>query len=81
MNKNTRLRDAIFEQNLTQQAVADNTGVRPEYLSMAINGRMFLNQAQRRRIAIFLGLPERDLFPVEIHLEEVAHQLNQGVCG
>jgi transcriptional regulator with XRE-family HTH domain len=76
--KNTRLRDAIFEKDLTQKIVANETGIRAEYLSMAINGKMFLNRTQRRRIAVFLGRPENELFPVETHFESVAHELGLG---
>ena len=81
MEKNTRLKGAIFEQNLTQRELAAGTGIREEYISMSVNGRMILNRTQRRRIAGFLGRPEPELFPVETHLESVAHELNPGTCG
>ena len=79
--KNTRLRDAIWGQNLTQKKVATETGLRPEHLSMAVNGKMFLNRDQRRKIAVFLGRPENELFPIETHLDTVAHELGAGTCG
>ena len=73
--KNTKLRDAIFEQDLTQQMVANETGIPPAHLSMAINGKMFLNRPQRLKIAVLLGKPEAELFPVENHLEAIASEL------
>ena len=79
--KNTRLKEVIWQKNLTQKRVAVETGVRPEHLSMAVNGKLLLNRAQRLKIAVFLGMPESELFPIETHLQEVAHKLNPGVCG
>ena len=79
--KNTRLRDAIFEKDLTQKIVADETGIRAEYLSMSINGKMLLNRNQRRKIAVYLARPEKELFPVETHLETIAHELDAESCG
>ena len=45
-----------------------------------VNGKIYLDQNDRRKIAAFLGQPMNDLFPIETHLDEVAHELNPGTC-
>jgi len=81
MEKNTRLKGAIFEQNLTQRKLAAGTGIREEYISMSVNGRMLLTRDQRRKIAVFLRRPENELFQIETHVDTVAHELVAGTCG
>jgi len=78
--KNLRLRAAIWELNFTQKQVAEGTGIPPEHLSMSVNGKYLLSPDQRHKVAEFLGRSEGELFPVETHLDTVAHELGAGSC-
>ena len=37
--------------------------------------RMFLREAERRKIAVYLGLPMDELFPIEAHLDNLSRQM------
>lgn len=62
MTRNIRLKSAIFEARLTQKAVARKAGISESWLSMAINGRLVLDESQKNRIADVLGRSKTELF-------------------
>ena len=60
--KLAKLKMAIFESALSQAAIAKVAGIAISTLSQAINGRVNLTDAERRRIADVLGVAVGDLF-------------------
>jgi len=62
MTKNLKLKIAIIEAGLTQKEVAKKAGLTEECLSMAVNGRFNLNEAEKTRVAWAIGKPPEELF-------------------
>jgi len=59
---NVKLRNAIFEEGLTQKAVAAECGIPESVVSMIVNGKYVPDDHQKRRIAQTLGKYESELF-------------------
>lgn len=62
MDKRVKFRNVLFKNNLTQRDVSKGAKVPEVYISQFVNGRYNLDEAQRMKIAKFLGMPEGDLF-------------------
>ena len=56
MERNMKLKAAIFKFGVSQRKLARKARVPESYLSQAINGRYILDERQRRRIASALGV-------------------------
>jgi hypothetical protein len=62
MQKNIKLKVAIFESGKTSKQVAIEAGISPSFLSMATTGRYIMDRNQKRNIAKVLGKDTQDLF-------------------
>jgi transcriptional regulator with XRE-family HTH domain len=57
-----KLKVAFIEAGRTQKEVAREIGINEGLLSLAVNGRYLLDEGQKRKLAIALGKPVKDLF-------------------
>jgi transcriptional regulator with XRE-family HTH domain len=62
MKKNSKLRERIFKQGMTQKAFAERVGLPASLISMIIHGRYAPSQAQEERLAAALGKERERLF-------------------
>jgi len=62
MNKNSKLKVALFEKGTNQETLSAQTGIPRSYISLAINGKFNLNQKQKTKIAKALNLDVKELF-------------------
>jgi transcriptional regulator with XRE-family HTH domain len=65
MNKNNKLRQVLFEAEMTQRELADRTNIPEAYISFYIHGRFILDTDQKRIIAKVLKKPQKELFEDE----------------
>lgn len=59
---NSKLREAIFNEGLTQTRLAEMANIPRQYISLHINGRFVLTNTQEKRIAAALSRPISELF-------------------
>jgi len=57
-----KLKMAIFENGLSQRALAKMTGIHESIISMAVQGKYNLDRIQRAKISKAIGKSERTLF-------------------
>jgi hypothetical protein len=62
MTRNLKLKIAIIESGKTQKEVANESGIHPSLLSMAINGRYNLTEPEKYAVAQTIGLHVEDVF-------------------
>ena len=62
IKRNGILKRAIFESNMTQRAIARQTGIPESQLSLAIHGKFILDSVQKARIAEVLQRSQTDIF-------------------
>ena len=62
IEKNSKLKLAIFEQDISQAELAQKTGIAESVLSMAINGRYNLKPEQKENIAETIGRDVSEIF-------------------
>ena len=62
LNKNVKLRNALFLSDITQAQLAGTTGVPRQYISSHINGRWIFPDEEKNLIAKALQMPVEQLF-------------------
>lgn len=62
MKKNSKLKTAIFDSDLTLRELSEKSGVPMSYISMACQGRMNLTGDEEAAISTALALPVGQLF-------------------
>ena len=62
IERNVKLKAAIFESGHTSREIAEKAGIHPSFLSMATTGRYILDDRQKARVAKVLGKKTKDLF-------------------
>ena len=62
IQKNAKLKAAIFESGHTSREIAEKAGIHPSFLSMAKTGRYILDDRKKARIASVLGKSVKDVF-------------------
>ena len=56
MKKNINLKMALFTEGITQNELANQTGIPRSYISQAIHGRYILDDIQKLQICEILGV-------------------------
>ena len=62
MNRNGRLKSAIFEAGIRQKELAEKVNIPRGYLSLVLTGRMNLTGEEQQRIAAVLKKHVNELF-------------------
>ena len=62
MVKNSLLKIAMFERNMTQERLSEKTGIPRAYISLAVNGRFNFDSGQKHRIASALNCRPEEIF-------------------
>ena len=60
--KNLKWKKWLWENNKTNRWISQKTGIPENYLSMAINGRLNLNETEKQLVASCLKMRVEELF-------------------
>ena len=63
MEKNLKLKMAIFQRGITQEKLAKQTGIPKAYISQVIHGRYIFDHEQQSKISEMLGVRIEEIFP------------------
>jgi len=62
MKKNIRLKTALFEADIKQNQLAEKAGIPENIISLVVNGRYNLTEAEQIKIAQVLEMKVQELF-------------------
>ena len=63
--RQSRLKMVLFERGVSQRQLAAGIGRHASFVSRLVQGKIPVRAGIRRRIAAFLGLGQRELFPYD----------------